>query len=68
MSQSKNADFLLAHTPAIVSAGERAAAEAVRQAKADGLSIHYIEGGFLIEEAPDGRLTVLKAVDPVAGS
>ena len=66
MTMSKNARFLLAHSPAIVAAGERAAAEAVRQAKAHGLNIHYIEDGYLIEEAPDGKRTVLKAIDPVA--
>jgi hypothetical protein len=67
MSRSKNVRFLLAQSPAIVAAGERAAAEAVRQAKAHGLNIHYIEDGHLIEEAPDGTRTVLKTVDPVAG-
>jgi hypothetical protein len=65
MNQSKNVDFLLAHTPAIVAAGERAAAEAVRQAKVNGLNIHYIEDGCLIEESPDGSRKVLKPIDPV---
>lgn len=66
MSRSKSVRFLLAPSPAIVAAGERAGAEAVRRAKAHGLSIHYIEDGYLIEEAPDGTRKVLKAVDPVA--
>ncbi|WP_266168024.1 hypothetical protein [Dyella subtropica] len=65
MTQSKNVDSLLAHTPAIVAAGERAAAEAVRRAKANGLNIHYIEDGYLIEEAPNGSRKVLKPIDPV---
>lgn len=65
MSQSKNVDFLLVHTPAIVAAGERAAADAVRQAKANGLYVHYIEDGYLIEEAPDGSRKVLKPIDPI---
>lgn len=65
MNHSNNIDFLLAHTSAIVAACERAAAEAVRQAKANGLNIHYIEDGFLIEEAPDGSRKVLKPIDPV---
>lgn len=65
MSQSNKVDFLSAHTPAIVSAGERAAAEAVRRAKANDLAIHYIEDGYLIEEAPDGSRKVLKPIDPV---
>lgn len=65
MRQPNNVDFLLAHTSAIIAAGERAAAEAMRQAKANGLNIHYIEDGYLIEEAPDGRRKVLKPIDPV---
>lgn len=65
MSQTNNVDFLSAHTPAIVAAGKRAAAEAVRRAKANGLNINYIEDGHLIEEAPDGSLKVLKPIDPV---
>lgn len=65
MSQSRNVRFLLAQTPALAAAGERAAAEAVQQAKANGLNIHYIEDGCLIEEAPDGTRKVLKALNPV---
>jgi hypothetical protein len=65
MTQSKDVRFLLAQTPAIVAACERAAAEAVRQAKANGLNIHYIEDDYLIEETPDGVRRVLKPIDPV---
>jgi hypothetical protein len=65
MAMSKNTRFLLAQTPAIMIAGDRAVAHAVHQAKVRGLNIHYIEDGYLIEEAPDGKRTVLKAIDPV---
>jgi len=65
MGQSKGVRFLLAHTPAIIAAGARAASEAVLQAKAQGLNIHYIENGYLIEETPAGELKVLKPLDPV---
>ncbi|ULU27696.1 hypothetical protein DYST_04662 [Dyella terrae] len=61
----KGLRFLLEQTPAIVAAGERAAVEAVRQAKSKGLNIHYIENGCLIEETPDGERRALKPLDPV---
>ena len=65
MDHLSNARILLEITPTamLAESGARAAAEAIRQAKASGLSIHYIEDGLLIEEAPDGTRKALKALD-----
>ena len=63
MSQSKSVQFLLTHAHAIIAAGARAADE--DQAKSQGLNIHYVENGYLIEETPDGKCIVLKAIDPI---
>ncbi len=65
MDQSSNARLLLEliSTAEFAETGARAAARAIRQAKASGLNIHYIEDGLLIEEAPDGTRKTLKALD-----
>lgn len=64
MNLSRSARLLLELAPnaALAEAGERAAAEAVRSSKMRELSIHYIEDGLLIEEAPNGTRKVLKAI------
>jgi hypothetical protein len=64
MKLSKSARFILRYTPTtrLVESGTRAALRAISHAKAAGLSIHYIEDGLLIEEAPDGAQTVLKVL------
>lgn len=65
MNLSKNARLILHYVPttALAQSGAHAAVDAIRRAKAHGLNIHYVEDGLLIEEAPDGARTVLKAVD-----
>jgi len=65
MNRSNNAGLLLELIPTatLAKSGARAAAGAIRQAKALRLNIHYVEDGLLIEEAPDGTRKVLKALD-----
>lgn len=46
----------------LIEAGKSAAARAIRISKALNLPIHYIKGGKLIEELPDGTIKVIKEI------
>lgn len=50
------------HTKSLIKIGEKSAARAVKETKAMGLPVTFLENGNIIKESPDGTRVILGTV------